>query len=35
MSAAFYTANADGTGGFTDEMACVTKPGMCLFVSVH
>lgn len=29
MSAQHYTENADGTGGFDDEMACVTKPGVC------
>lgn len=33
-SAAYYTANADGTGGFTDEMACVTKPGVCACVGL-
>lgn len=27
-SAAYYNGDADGTGGFADEMACVTKPGV-------
>jgi hypothetical protein len=27
-SAAFFVRNADGSGGFKDEMACVTQPGV-------
>jgi hypothetical protein len=26
-SAPYYVVNADGSGGFMDEMSCVTKPG--------
>lgn len=33
-SAQYYHVNADGTGGFTDEMACVTKPGTAYCMDV-
>lgn len=29
-SAAYYTRNADNTGGFISPLACVTAPGVCL-----
>lgn len=34
-SAKFFLKNADGTGGFADEMACVTKPGEWAVTASH